>query len=70
MWLRPLVYTSGRRNPWDQAYGGYGTWTHEQGESNINNYFGDAGSNTSPYTSGRGSGSGTTRDQWNLYDYY
>ena len=56
-------FTSGRRNPWDQAYGGYGTWTHEAG-NNINNYFGDAGSNTSPYTS---LNSGTTaRNQWNL----
>ena len=62
MWLRHS-FTSGRRNPWDQAYGGYGTWTHEQG-NNINNYFGDSGSNTTPYTSGN---SGTTnRNQWNL----
>lgn len=56
-------FTSGRRNPWDQAYGGYGTWTHEHG-NNINNYFGDAGKNGSPYTS-LNSG-GTSRDQWNL----
>jgi len=62
MWLKH-DYTSGRRNPWDQAYGGYGTWTHEHG-NNINNYFGDAGSNNQPYTSGN-SGT-TTRDQWNL----
>lgn len=56
------TYTSGRRNPWDQAYGGYGTWTHEQG-NNINNYYGGAGSNTSPYTS---LNSGTTpRSTWN-----
>jgi len=34
-------FTSGRRNPWDQAYGGYGTWTHESGNF-INHYFGDA----------------------------
>lgn len=56
-------FTSGRRNPWNQAYGGYGTWTHEAG-NNINCYFGDAGSNASPYTSGN---SGTTsRDVWNF----
>lgn len=56
-------FTSGRRNPWNQAYGGYGTWTHESG-NNINCYFGDAGSNTTPYTSGN---SGTTnRDVWNF----
>lgn len=43
------TFTSGRRNPWDQAYGGYGTWTHEQG-ANINYYYGNAGSNNNPYT--------------------
>jgi hypothetical protein len=47
MWFNHNI-PSGRRNPWNQAYGGYGTWTHEQG-NNINNYFGDAGSNTQPY---------------------
>jgi hypothetical protein len=56
-------FTSGRRNPWDQAYGGYGTWTHEGG-NNINSYFGDAGRNGSPYTSANSST--TTRDQWNF----
>ena len=61
MWLKHS-YTSGRRNPWDQAYGGYGTWTHEQG-NNINGDYGDAGGNTPPYTS---SNSGTTeRNVWN-----
>lgn len=56
-------YTSGRRNPWDQAYGGYGTWTHEQGE-NINQYFGNAGTNASPYV-GYTSAS-TPRNVWNV----
>jgi hypothetical protein len=57
------TYTSGRKNPWDQAYGGYGTWTHEQGV-NINYYYGDAGSNTTPYTS---LNSGTTSTGvWNM----
>jgi hypothetical protein len=56
-------YTSGRRNPWDQAYGGYGTWTHEQG-NNINYYYGDAGANTTPYV-GRNSGT-TSRNVWNF----
>jgi hypothetical protein len=56
-------FTSGRRNPWDQAYGGYGTWTHEQG-GNINCYFGDAGVNNSPYTSANSST--TNRDVWNF----
>ena len=56
------TYTNGRRNPWDQAYGGFGTWTHEQG-NDINNYYGTAGSNAQPYTS-RNSGT-TTRSKWN-----
>jgi len=54
IWLKrtddPFV---GRRNPWDQAYGGYGTWTSETSGS-INYYYGTAGSNTTPYTN-RGS---------------
>lgn len=57
------TYTSGRKNPWDQAYGGYGTWTHEQGDS-ISQYFGDAGSNASPYI-GTSSPS-TPRSVWNI----
>lgn len=56
-------YTSGRRNPWNQAYGGYGTWTHEQG-NNISQYFGDAGANAEPYI-GIGSAS-TSRNVWNF----
>ena len=62
IWLNH-TYTSGRRNPWDQAYGGYGTWTHEQGES-MSHYYGDAGRNASPYV-GRGSAT-TDRNQWNF----
>jgi hypothetical protein len=57
------TYTSGRRNPWDQAYGGYGTWTHEQGD-NISQYIGDAGANNVPYI---GIASPTTpRNVWNV----
>lgn len=41
--------TTGRPNPWNQAYGGYGTWTHESG-SNINYYYGTAGVDSTPYT--------------------
>lgn len=56
-------YTSGRRNPWNQAYGGYGTWTHEQGE-NMSWYFGNSGGNADPYV---GLGSATTpRNVWNI----
>ena len=61
IWMKHS-FTSGRRNPWDQAYGGYGTWTHEAG-NNINGYYGTAGTNTTPYTS-TNSGS-TARDVWN-----
>lgn len=57
------TYVSGRRNPWDQAYGGYGTWTHEQGEY-INEYLGDSGANASPYI-GVGSPA-TPRSVWNI----
>jgi len=61
IWMKH-TYTVGRRNPWDQAYGGYGTWTHEQG-SNISAYFGDSGSNNTPYI-GISSAS-TPRNIWN-----
>jgi len=60
-WMRHS-FTSGRRNPWNQAYGGYGTWTHENGSS-MNWYFGDAGSDNTPYI-GVGSPA-TIRDVWN-----
>ena len=57
------TFTSGRRNPWNQAYGGYGTWTHESG-NNMNYYYGDAGVNNVPYTA---LGSSTTpRSVWNV----
>jgi Concanavalin A-like lectin/glucanases superfamily len=52
----------GRRNPWDQAYGGYGTWTHEQGGS-INYYYGNAGVNNQPYTSL--ASASVTKNVWN-----
>lgn len=55
-------YTSGRRNPWDQAYGGYGTWTHEQGD-NINYYHGTHGGNSSPYNARNSQD--TPQNAWN-----
>lgn len=62
IWMRHS-FTSGRRNPWDQAYAGYGTWTHEQG-NNINYYYGSGGGNNTPYTA---SGSASTaRSVWNM----
>jgi hypothetical protein len=56
------TFDSGRRNPWNQAYGGYGTWTHEQG-ANINHYHGTHGGNAPPYVS-RNSDT-TPRSTWN-----
>ena len=40
---------SGRRNIWDQAYGGLGTMTHETGDT-INYYYGTNSGNSTPYT--------------------
>lgn len=57
------TYTSGRKNPWNQAYGGYGTWTHENGNM-MTYFFGDAGANSTPYI---GPLSPTTsRSVWNI----
>lgn len=53
IWLKPTENDSVRRNPYNQAYGGYGTWTHEP-SGYINYYYGNAGGNATPYTS-RGS---------------
>jgi|TARA_B110000238_G_C16050552_1_gene405925 hypothetical protein len=39
---------SGRRVLWDQAYGGYGTWTHEGGGT-ISYYYGSNGGNGQSY---------------------
>ena len=55
------TYTSGRKNPWNQAYGGYGTWTHENGDA-FNQYFGNAGTNNTPYIGV--TSSSTPRNVW------
>jgi hypothetical protein len=57
------TYTSGRKNPYNQAYGGYGTWTHEQGD-NINYFYGDSGGNSQPYTNRNSSTTSTS--VWNM----
>jgi len=55
MWLKPGTGSnSARRNPYNQAYGGSGTITHET-NSRFNYYFGTHGGNSQPYV-GRGSG--------------
>jgi hypothetical protein len=48
IWLRPTENDATRRNPYNQAYGGYGTWTHEPSGA-FNYYYGDAGVNGEPY---------------------
>jgi len=48
IWLKPEENDSSRRNPYNQAYGGYGTLTHEP-SGNINYYYGDGGGNLTPY---------------------
>ena len=56
-WINTINYASpGRQNPFDQAYGGWGTMTLETSGA-INWYFGNNGGNGSSYI-GAGSGSG------------
>jgi len=50
MWMKNQSPSSARRNPYNQAYAGAGTITHEN-DTNLNYYYGTAGNNTSPYTS-------------------
>lgn len=52
--LRPNENDATRRNPYNQAYGGGGTLTHETG-GGFNYYYGTSGLNASPYV-----GVGTT----------
>tara|TARA_A100001515_G_scaffold46200_1_gene36230 strand:- start:30 stop:821 length:792 start_codon:yes stop_codon:yes gene_type:complete len=47
LWFRSSDL-SGRRNLWNQAYGGLGTMTHEPGDT-INYYYGTNSGNGSPY---------------------
>jgi len=51
-----------RRNPYNQAYGGGGTWTHETNNT-INYYFGTTGLNQSPF-SNLTSGFTVVPDEW------
>jgi hypothetical protein len=49
MWMKPGTGSnSARRNPYNQAYGGSGTITHEVGQG-FNYYFGTNGGNSTPY---------------------
>ena len=77
MAFQPLESDGARRNPYNQAYGGGGTWTHES-SGNINFYFGNSGVDGGSYI---GFGSAftviqnewaivaTTRNQTNAYWY-
>ena len=46
--LKPDESDNNRRNPYNQAYGGFGTITHES-NGTFNYYHGTAGTNSSPY---------------------
>lgn len=48
IWLKPTENDGVRRNPYNQAYAGFGTWTHEP-SGVINYYYGDGGYDNSPY---------------------
>lgn len=60
--LRPTENDAVRRNPYNQAYGGGGTWTHET-SSGITYYYGTAGNNAAPYA-GIGSGMELLQNEW------
>lgn len=47
-WMKNTAAVAARRNPYNQAYGGGGTITHEN-NTNFNYFYGTAGGNTSPY---------------------
>jgi hypothetical protein len=52
-----------RRNPWNQHYGGYGTWTDETSDY-MNHFWGDAAADTTPYISIQNQGAGLTNWKW------
>lgn len=50
IWMKNEAAVAARRNPYNQAYGGAGTITHEN-NTNFNYYYGTSGVNNTPYTS-------------------
>lgn len=50
IWMKNEASVATRRNPYNQAYGGAGTITHES-NTNLNYYYGTNGGNSTPYTS-------------------
>lgn len=49
IWMKNQSPSSARRNPYNQAYAGGGTITHEY-DTNFNYFFGTGGGDNSPYT--------------------
>lgn len=49
IWMKNQSPSSARRNPYNQAYAGGGTITHEN-DTSFNYFFGTGGSDNSPYT--------------------
>jgi hypothetical protein len=49
IWMKNQSPSSARRNPYNQAYAGAGTITHEN-DTNFNYFFGTGGGDNSPYT--------------------
>ena len=62
IWMYHSATQVGRRNPWNQAYGGYGTWTHETNNT-ISSYWGDGGGDAQPWLGT--SSSSTPTNKWN-----
>ena len=63
IWEYHTFNDGSRRNFWNQAYGGVGTWTHEGGTV-TNYYYGNSGVNGNPYTALTSSATPTGR--WNM----
>jgi hypothetical protein len=63
IWAYHTFNDASRRNLWNQAYGGAGTWTHEGGAT-INYYYGNSGYNGNPYTAL--SPPSTPTGRWNM----
>jgi hypothetical protein len=49
IWMKNQSPSSARRNPYDQAYAGAGTITHEN-DTGFNYFYGTGGGNNTPYT--------------------
>lgn len=61
---RPTENDGARRNPYNQAYGGAGTWTHEP-SGEINYFFGNSGVDGGSYI-GFGTGFTIAQNEWSI----